>query len=278
MLRINFKNFARFNSTQSSNFYDIVVVGDGLVGNAFVSSLSITQLSQSSLSCLVVGKAKKLPSLDGFDFCKTKNRTFTISQSSKLFLEKIGVWNKVADLSCQPVHFMKIWDSFGGKLQFTDKKTPLCYIVDENVLSYHLENKSGFTNITHQNIKNIHQDFVACDGGKSGVRSLLGANSFNHDYQMQSISITILSDLGGGSFSLIWTAKSEVAESLKCLSDEELLARVHAALFQKTSDVNQYTPDFIQSTLMVLKPDSRISYPLYLNMMYQFVKGRVVFL
>lgn len=150
--------FSRHILTQRTE-YDIITFGNGIVGNSFLASLKQQNITKS-LSCLLMGRQKEHVSFEDYKFSQTLSRTFAISAASKKFLDSISAWEMVKNLSCQPVFFMQVWDSFGGKIVFSDNKNPLSFIVDEKVLSSAVEDAASSSDIDFSSlsIKNIRQD------------------------------------------------------------------------------------------------------------------------
>uniref|UniRef100_A0A6G3MLH6 Ubiquinone biosynthesis monooxygenase COQ6, mitochondrial (Trinotate prediction) n=1 Tax=Henneguya salminicola TaxID=69463 RepID=A0A6G3MLH6_HENSL len=95
--------YKQFCKAQIENFYDVIIVGNGLVGKSLLSALVKCPLSQK-MSCLVVGTADTPIIIKDYKAHLTKNRAFTLSLNSKKFLDNIGAWNKISEKSCQPVH------------------------------------------------------------------------------------------------------------------------------------------------------------------------------
>lgn len=84
---------------------DLLVIGGGLVGSSLATAIISHPLSKS-LNVAIVDP--KIPSTD--EWPSTSLRTSTITPSSKLFLEDIGVWGHLPTARIAPFEKMFIWD------------------------------------------------------------------------------------------------------------------------------------------------------------------------
>ena len=116
--------------------YDVVVVGAGLVGLSFVNML-VTHLNINSnhdenfkIAILEKQPLKKHDSSNKFD-----SRVVALTESSRILLENIGVWDNIASEKVCPFERMEIWESDGtGHIEFD------CNDVRQNSLGYIVEN------------------------------------------------------------------------------------------------------------------------------------------
>ena len=126
--------------------YDVVIIGAGLSG-----LLSAYALSKSGINVALIDKT---------DFLNTKHqyfdlRTTAISEGSKIFLDKIEIWEKIQQYS-QPIQKIKVFDrGKADKIEFKnpDKKLFLGYVVENKYLRRILINnllQSNKVNLMHR--------------------------------------------------------------------------------------------------------------------------------
>jgi len=181
--------------------YDVVVVGAGLVGLSFVSMLaSRLDLNSNRDEDFKIAILEKQP-FKTPDFTNMfDSRVVALTESSRILLENIGVWDNIASERVCPFERMEIWESDGtGHIEFD------CNDIRQNSLGYIVENSLVTECILNQikELKNVelicpatvtdlNRDsqsstitlndgttivtklLVAADGGDSKVRDLCG--------------------------------------------------------------------------------------------------------
>tara|TARA_B110000438_G_C15773602_1_gene633030 strand:- start:535 stop:1719 length:1185 start_codon:yes stop_codon:yes gene_type:complete len=182
---------------------DIVIVGGGLTGLTLAYGLSRLNL--------------KIILLDKFNLLTLKNdnydlRTTAISEGSRKFLEKIGLW-KMLIKHVEPIKEIKVLDRESSKpLNFLNKNNlkNLGYIVRNSIIKKNLlnlinknKNIKLLNNYVLQNIK-YSEDKVVCvskknkiysklliatDGKKSKVRGLMETPCFKKNYKQKALVV-----------------------------------------------------------------------------------------
>lgn len=196
--------------------YDIVVVGAGLVGlsfvNMLVSHLNINSNHDGGIKIAILEKQpfEKHDSSNKFD-----SRVVALTESSRILLENIGVWDNIASEKVCPFERMEIWESDGtGHIEFD------CNDIRQNSLGYIVENSlvvkcnldkikelknvelicpakvTSLTRESQSNTSTITLDdgttivaklLVAADGGDSKVRDLCGFKLQESNYGHHAI-------------------------------------------------------------------------------------------
>ncbi len=184
-------------------YSNINIVGGGLIGLATAFSLS-----QHDLRITILEKKPKYdPKKSYYD-----RRTVAISEGTKLFLEKIGLWAQIKKFA-EPIKKIKVVDRKPTNfLDFDNerRKSNLGYIVKNktilDVLHSNLKRKKNIKIFNNINIKNIFNNNeiveiltnkilirsdlnIAADGKNSEIRDILKTTIYKKNYNKKAIVI-----------------------------------------------------------------------------------------
>ena len=113
-----------------SHFYDVVVVGGGLVGNAAAVALALEETFENK-SILLLDQTVKEPDFkpnEGFNL-----RVINLTVGNQKFLDRLGVWEKILSMRSHQYDKIYCWESNSNHtISFTD--SPMGYIVENNVI------------------------------------------------------------------------------------------------------------------------------------------------
>tara|TARA_B100001094_G_scaffold333441_1_gene412312 strand:+ start:15132 stop:16355 length:1224 start_codon:yes stop_codon:yes gene_type:complete len=193
-----------------SHTYDVVIIGDGLVGLS-----SALGLAQYNLSVAVI-EAAPLPAISPLHFC-------AINPASERMLSRLGVWNLLDTQKLSPYQSMHIWEKGGiGNLKFDGTRLgeeTIGHIVESMTLQRALRHKilevdnvtliSGkATNIgfgereawlTLEDLSHLSARLVvAADGSESWVRERCRIPMSFWDHGRVAITATIRTELAHG--------------------------------------------------------------------------------
>lgn len=117
----------------SSEPCDIVISGGGMVGAAMACALGHEELlKQKRILLLEAGPKKEFRLRETYN-----NRTCTLSPASTQLFQRIGAWEEVLNLRCQPVHKMQIWESCSNSLitfNQEDLTEQMAYVAENDVI------------------------------------------------------------------------------------------------------------------------------------------------
>ncbi|KAJ3110632.1 putative ubiquinone biosynthesis monooxygenase [Phlyctochytrium bullatum] len=105
-------------STSATDFYDVCIIGSGIVGTALASALSKSPAASNLKIALIdFAKAPRAPpSLPPGSF---SNRVSSVTPESVRFLRALGAWDLIGDDRKKPYTHMKVWDAVGhGAVHF----------------------------------------------------------------------------------------------------------------------------------------------------------------
>lgn len=201
-----------------AGFYDIVINGAGIVGTALALSLS-KKINSSRLKICLINNTKL--NVKKFKFTETTNRVSALSESSKNFLNELGVWSSIsANASCC-VKYMHIVDQTNNNFLNlrSSEYDSCCYICDNDFVLNSLYNEintsnikllelvedtiiketifedNGYLNIKLGNGNNIISPLlIGCDGHDSYVRKLSKIIFHNNYYNQTAIVATLKHD------------------------------------------------------------------------------------
>jgi 2-octaprenylphenol hydroxylase len=203
-------------------YYDVVIVGAGLVGASLAALLSQRLDAQKPVSIAIIdgGNAPELPVLTQkkpeFD-----PRVVALTHSSQALFEELGVWQKIkAQRACEYTD-MCVWDDQGtASIHFSSKEIQQTHLgsiaensivldavlqllsTNESVIFYRgdfvekMEQAAGGENVLHcaSGLQLQADLIVAADGGQSKLRELAGMETREWDYQHKAIVATVESE------------------------------------------------------------------------------------
>ena len=183
---------------------NINIIGGGLVGSIAAYSLSKLGYKISIL------EKKKYYKNDSFK----DNRTVAISEGTKGFLNKIGLWNDIS-VYCEPIKNIKVVDrKLFNQLDFDNirRKSNLGYIIKNDYLmdivyskitknnNIKIFNNTKINNfkiiedkiITNTNKIKVHSDLnIAADGKNSFVRKFFKTFSYTKNYKKSALVLIL---------------------------------------------------------------------------------------
>ncbi|SMN13910.1 2-octaprenyl-3-methyl-6-methoxy-1,4-benzoquinol hydroxylase [Bathymodiolus heckerae thiotrophic gill symbiont] len=259
-----------------SNF-DIVVVGGGMVGQAFALSMA-----KRDLSIAIIEPNNPNPVIkENFH-----TRVSAITPTSEAFLRSINAWDLI-----QRKHAFtdtRVWDENShGSLDFSttdDGSTHLGHIIENDCIQSAMsialtDTEVAFISTKLNGINKIDKGYQLClddgqqlqcslligaDGARSRLRELVNIEFSKTNYQQQAIvcnihsskdfecttwqrflstSIIALLPLSKGEASIVWSAENHLADELLALSPEAFAQRLSAGVeyrfgeFEVLSDI-----------------------------------------
>ncbi|OUS27498.1 monooxygenase [Thalassotalea sp. 42_200_T64] len=283
---------------------DIVIVGGGMVG--LTTALAIRQ--QTSLSVAVID-SQELHSIKE----QPHLRVSAINNASKQLFTNLCVWDDICAVRSQAYSNMHVWDKDGyGHLDFDQSDIPtgsgadnLGSIIENdiirNALWHKAEQDSGIRfipeNITSMAVggSEVFLSFaeqppimaklvIGADGANSWVRKQLDMAMTFRDYDHHAVVATVECAQGHqntawqvflpsgplaflplyqqNTCSIVWSLPPEQAERIKALSTDDFNKEILAASDGKLGNIR------LQS--------ERVSFPLTMRLVRDFVKDRVV--
>ena len=257
--------------------FDIIIVGGGMVGQAFALSIA-----KKNLTIAIIEPNNPCPDIQE----KFHTRVSAITPTSEIFLRHIGVW----DLIQRKYAFTntKVWDENShGSLDFSaadDDLEYLGHIVENDCIQSAMYNALTSTKVVFINAKLDYIDkteqgyqlhlgneqqlqctlLIGADGARSRVRNLADIEFTETNYQQQAIvcnihsekgfdkttwqrflsnSIVALLPLSENQASLVWSAENHLADELLALSPKVFADRLSASVeyrfgnFEVLSDI-----------------------------------------
>jgi 2-octaprenyl-3-methyl-6-methoxy-1,4-benzoquinol hydroxylase/2-octaprenylphenol hydroxylase len=246
------------------NQFDIIVVGGGMVGQAFALSMA-----DQGLKIAIIEPNNPNPVLSD----EFHTRVSAITPKSENLLKNLGVWNLI-----KRKHVFtdtKVWDQNShGSLDFSatdDNLTHLGHIIENDAIQSALfealsKTKVEFISAKLDNIEknndgyqvqldNNNQIFchllMGADGARSRIRGLMDIEFSEHDYQQKAIvcniessqgfenttwqrflssSIIALLPLSKTQASIVWSAENTLADELTALSTQDFANRLSAGV------------------------------------------------
>lgn len=239
-------------------YYDIIIIGGGLVGAGFASALRGTNLRVALVDA-------RMPSSDD-------PRLFALNAGSCDFLANIGIWPEIVDhaASIRQVHVSSRGQFGAARLKSEDAGLPcLGYVIPAHYIESALNRQMTAASVhdiyrpavlqaleQHSNevsvdialpegIINLRAGLlIGADGAESAVRKLAGIDAEIVDYQQSAIvtrtmlarshgniayerfmeggTIAML-PLSGDECATIWTGKNELISKLLSLSDNDFV-------------------------------------------------------
>ncbi len=280
--------------------FDVAIVGAGLVGSSLALALRDTGLS---VALIEARPAQAWPQGDSWD-----KRIYAISPGSAHFLEGLGVWNELPRERIARIEAMTIFgDAPHARLDFNAYEAglgELAYIVESRELQavlWHqlkaaneislfcpgecaaLEVSDAAAQLTLRDGKTLFAKLiVAADGAHSWVRSQVGIDVHDKDYQQLAVVANFACELPhqgtafqwfqpegvlaylplpGNRISIVWSVQQVLAQALLQLSASALSERVAQAGQMQLGKLELITP--------------AVAFPLHLIEPRQLVKPRV---
>lgn len=203
-------------SARSTECYDVVIVGAGLVGAALACSLA-QQPAAATLRIAVIEAGGEIINFHGEDF---DPRVVALTHASQHLLETIGCWDAIIAARACAYSDMKVWDGEGtAQIDFSCaevRASHLGHIVENSVVVQALRERlnqfpqitliqpASVTALEKSNAKNISTTIylndervlqasllIAADGAHSAVRDLAGFATREWEYGQQAIVTTV---------------------------------------------------------------------------------------
>lgn len=198
------------------HFYDVIVVGAGLVGAALACALAKAPVA-SELRIAVIESSGELAHFRGIEF---DPRVVSLTLSSQRLLTDIGCWDAIAAARVCPYFDMKVWDGEGtANIDFScaATRTPQLGHILENSVAVHALRKQmatlpQVTLMQPLRVTAIHKPervgnpvrivlsderelqasiLIAADGARSSVCELAGFTTREWEYGQQAIVTTV---------------------------------------------------------------------------------------
>ncbi len=197
--------------TVQSNYYDVIIVGGGMVGASLaIALLPLTKAPHNLKVCVIDAFKHDVENQPSYD-----DRSIALSHGSSLIFKGMGLWDEL-ESKTSPIKQIHISDRghFGATRLTAEKENvpSLGYLVESRVLGQQLYNTLADSNvelIVPASVVAITQDkedsvsieikkgdetiqmssrlLVAADGTNSKVRELLGIQTEISDYQQSAI-------------------------------------------------------------------------------------------
>jgi len=257
-------------------YYDVAIVGGGMVGAALGCSLG-----NSGLKGVVLEEATPPP----FDSSQPHDlRVSAVSIASASIIRTVGAWPGIASRRSCPFRRMRVWENQGDVEFRSDEinEQLLGYIVENRVVQLALQERlAAFDNIEFLcPVKIVDMTYgasqsslrledgreivarllVAADGGSSRVRQAAGMGVSAWDYEQHALVLTVETayeqqditwqrfepsgplaflPLDGPHASLVWYQTPEEVKRLKQLSDDDLLQAARAAFPRDLGEIKR---------------------------------------
>jgi 2-polyprenylphenol 6-hydroxylase len=249
-------------------YFDLVVVGGGMVGAALARACSGKGLR--------IALIETRPPQRSWPAGEVDLRVSALSRASQRILDRLGAWNRIDALGASPYRKMHVWDALGGgTIEFDAQalgEPDLGHIVENRVIQLALwetlESSSDLTLYCPASIADLVYGetgsrlvlgdgqtlqgrlLVAADGRDSLVRELAGIETEGRDYDQRAIVANVrpqewhqetawqrflptgplaLLPLADGRCSIVWSATEERAAQLLAMSDTAFSAEVTEA-------------------------------------------------
>ncbi len=241
------------------DYYDIAIIGGGMVGASMAVALSDTSMRVLLLDSSVCSPA---PLPEDYDI-----RVSAISVASKYYFQSLGIWSGLQDFRVSPYQQMHIWEKQSGSAIHFDGaqigEDVLGYIIENRAIQYYLLEKARRSGnidffdslsiescaVRDDRVKLTLTDdsritcglLVGADGNRSKVRSLAGIDTKGWKYDQSALVATVGTELphddtawqcflpdGPLAFlpladnmcSIVWSAKHHQAQELAGLPED----------------------------------------------------------
>ena len=244
--------------------YDIIIIGGGMVGQAFALSMA-----KHNLNIAIIEPNNPNPKIQE----NFHTRVSAITPTSEALLKDIGVWDLIQRK--QAFSNTHVWDENShGHLDFSatdDDSTHLGHIIENDCIQSAMYGALSDTKVefigakldsfdkTEQGYRVILDDdkqlecslLIGADGARSRVRDLAGIAFSENNYQQKAIvcnirasksfdsttwqrflsnSIIALLPLGEYEASIVWSAENPLADELLALSPQDFAKRLSAGV------------------------------------------------
>jgi 2-octaprenylphenol hydroxylase len=261
---------------ESSDRYDLIVVGAGMVGAAFACACQGLGLS--------VAVVEPRPPQRTWPAGEVDLRVSALSRASQRILTRLGAWERILELGASPYREMVVWEGLGrGSIRFDSAELgepDLGHIVQNRVIQLalweHLELDSNATLFCPGNCVGLdlgHESavlalgdgtrlsarlLVAADGRDSWVRRTAGIETAGWEYDQQAIVANVTPaqwhariawqrflptgplaflPLGDGRCSIVWSVQQDRAAELMALSEVDFAAELGVASEHRLGDI-----------------------------------------
>lgn len=195
----------------ASKYFDVAVIGGGMVGAA-----AALGLAQAGFSVLVVESQQPKSFVQGSD---PDLRISAISAMSITLLDKLGVWDAVMQMRAAPYRGLETWEWEGAKVSFTAQSLgidTLGYMLENEVLQsalwQQMNQMPGITLQTPERLAGLQRDedswllslaqgdtvvarlVLGADGANSQVRALSGIGISGWGYRQSCLLISVQTD------------------------------------------------------------------------------------
>lgn len=256
----------------TTQHYDIVIVGAGIVGSALACALGAQPLRVA----LIEARPPMLHWPEG-----TRDlRVSAVTLGSARLFQTLGVWDDMRAQGVSPFHDMRVWDAAGsGEVHFDAAETgeeALGYIVENRVIQAALLKRlpSSLTRHCPDRVESLalHDDHIllntgagtrlmtklalGADGADSALRVLAGIGAQVEEYGEHAVVANVQTSrshqhtawqrfLPGGPLaflplaqehesSIVWTLPTERAQCLLALDEQDFIAELQDALGMDT--------------------------------------------
>uniref|UniRef100_A0A0R3RRH4 FAD_binding_3 domain-containing protein n=1 Tax=Elaeophora elaphi TaxID=1147741 RepID=A0A0R3RRH4_9BILA len=277
-------------ATAVSSFYDVIIIGGGMVGNAMACALGLSERFKSKKILVLDSAEIKAPTKNS----PYGNRVTAVSPPSVLLFQKLGIWNDLVDLRVKRVDRLQVMDSCSHSSVIFAQPDPIneiAYMIENNAIIGFLSNriKAGCPNVTVKTKSKVIDcrspssldkfATVALDDGTKLQTSLIigadGARSMVRHmlkFRKNVCKVTIFSvenncvawqrftpsgpvailPLTENMSSVTWSTSTKHAEELLALSPEEFVDELNEFL---TTDIHQdsITNQFLSLTGQALR-------------------------
>lgn len=202
-------------SATADLYFDVVIVGAGLVGASMACSLALSPECEG-LSIAVIEASEPVQPYEGDNF---DPRVVALTHASRELLESVGIWEQIQAHRACAYTDMQVWDADGtGQIHFDAREVQqdcLGHIVENSIITsalwQRLQQLEQVTVLHPAKLEKIHHNasagnctllledgrsvssqlLVAADGANSRVRSLLKVETREWDYGHNAIVCTV---------------------------------------------------------------------------------------
>jgi 2-octaprenyl-6-methoxyphenol hydroxylase len=203
---------------QTTNDYDVVIVGGGLVGASLACALGSLPEAEQHRIAVVEAFAYESGQQPSFD-----DRTVALAYGSRQIFAALDLWSRIEALGVEPIHHIHISDRGHAGITHLDcaglKQDALGYVATSRVLGQALSSRlnelsnltllcpatvthaefghaSATLTIDHQGQQQVIRAglVIAADGGESLIRQQAGVKILQHQYDQSALITNVLVD------------------------------------------------------------------------------------